>query len=75
MSAKILEFDPSRVVRPRYYTPIALRGRLLQMPPAKAEPNFTSTGKHAPSADAADQGAWSETARESGVQVSAGCAP
>ena len=28
--AKIIEFDPSRKVRPRYYTPEALRGRLLQ---------------------------------------------
>ena len=28
--AKIIQFDPSRKVRPKYYTPEALRGRLLQ---------------------------------------------
>jgi len=28
--AKVIQFDPSRKVRPKYYTPEALRGRLLQ---------------------------------------------
>jgi hypothetical protein len=28
--AKIIQFDPSRKVCPMYYTPEALRGRLLQ---------------------------------------------
>ena len=28
--AKIIQFDPSRKVCPKYYTPEALRGRLLQ---------------------------------------------
>jgi len=32
MPAKILEFDPNRRIPPRYYTPIAMRGRLLTMP-------------------------------------------
>jgi hypothetical protein len=37
MPAKILAFDPSRKVSPRHYTPIALRGRLLQMAPRAGE--------------------------------------
>ena len=37
MSAKILEFDPNRNVPPRHYTPIAMRGRLLQMPSRSTE--------------------------------------
>jgi hypothetical protein len=32
MSAKILAFDPNRRIPPRHYIPIAMRGRLLQMP-------------------------------------------
>ena len=28
--AKIIQFDPSRKASPKYYTPEALRGRLLQ---------------------------------------------
>jgi hypothetical protein len=28
--AKIIEFDPSRKVPPKHYTPEAMRGRLLQ---------------------------------------------
>ena len=28
--AKIIQFDLSRKIRPKYYTPEALRGRLLQ---------------------------------------------
>jgi hypothetical protein len=32
MSAKILAFDPYRRIPPRHYTPIAMRGRLLEMP-------------------------------------------
>ena len=37
MSAKILAFDPNRKVPPRHYTPIAMRGRLLQMRPRATE--------------------------------------
>jgi hypothetical protein len=33
MPAKILAFDPNRRIPPRHYTPIAMRGRLLIMPP------------------------------------------
>jgi len=42
MSAKILAFDPNRTVPPRHYTPIALRGRILQMAaqPAEAAPRW-----------------------------------
>jgi hypothetical protein len=32
MSAKILAFDPNRRIPPRHYTPIGMRGRLLEMP-------------------------------------------
>ncbi len=32
MPAKILAFDTTRRIPPRRYTPIAMRGRLLQMP-------------------------------------------
>jgi hypothetical protein len=37
MSAKILAFDPNHRVPPRYYTPIAMRGRLLHMPSPAAK--------------------------------------
>jgi hypothetical protein len=40
MSAKILEFDVNRRVPPRYYTPIAMRGRLLHMPSQGAKRAF-----------------------------------
>ncbi len=43
MSAKILAFDPNRKVRPRHYTPIAMRGRLLRMPSRTAEANSAIT--------------------------------
>jgi hypothetical protein len=69
MSAKILAFDPCRVVRPRYYMPIAMRGRLLQMPSPTAEPKFVSVAERTPSAAAAEQSAQSETARNSGIHV------
>ena len=42
MSAKILAFDPNRKVPPRHYTPIAMRGRLLQMPSRATERVSTS---------------------------------
>jgi hypothetical protein len=43
MSAKILMFDPNRRVPPRHYTPVAMRGRLLQMPRRDAELSEEST--------------------------------
>ena len=42
MSAKILAFDPNRRVPPRHYTPIAMRGRLLQMPSKITEATETA---------------------------------
>ena len=37
--AKIIQFDPSRKVPPKHYTPEAMRGRLLQfkLPTASVE--------------------------------------
>jgi hypothetical protein len=43
MSAKILAFDPNRRVPPRHYTPIAMRGRILQMPARLTEATPTTT--------------------------------
>jgi hypothetical protein len=43
MSAKILTFDPNRKVPPRHYTPIAMRGRLLQMPSQATKGTSKST--------------------------------
>jgi hypothetical protein len=45
MSAKILAFDVNRRVPPRHYTPIAMRGRLLQMPSRSTEETSTSASK------------------------------
>jgi hypothetical protein len=45
MSAKILAFDANRRVPPRHYTPIAMRGRLLQMPSRATEGTSTSAPK------------------------------
>jgi len=44
MSAKILAFDLNRKVPARHYTPIALRGRILYMPPRPAQNNEVSDG-------------------------------
>ena len=44
--AKILHFDPSRKVRPKYYTPEALRGRLLQFKSDSASVAAVSDAAH-----------------------------
>jgi hypothetical protein len=45
MSAKILAFDPNRKLPPRHYTPIAMRGQLLQMPPRATQGTSDSVAK------------------------------
>ncbi len=37
--AKIIQFNPSRKVRPMYYTPEALRGQLLQFKSSQLRSN------------------------------------
>jgi hypothetical protein len=45
MSAKILAFDPNRRIPPRHYTPIAMRGRVLQMPSRATEATSNAAAK------------------------------
>jgi hypothetical protein len=71
MSAEILAFDPNRRVRPRHYTPIAMRGRLLYMPSRTAEANSAVTFKEESSWCAVpySQRGRSQAGRESGTHI------
>ena len=56
MSAKILAFDPSRRIPARHYTPIAMRGRLLEMPARTFGPESKVEGSALPMAGNTDLG-------------------
>ena len=77
MSAKILNFDPNRRVPPRHYTPIAMRGRILQMPARIAEtsPELPSTSASSRSAAKSFAVEERKAAQKSGTQVSDVLAP
>jgi hypothetical protein len=56
--AKIIQFDPSRRVPPKHYTPEAMRGRLLQfkLPTTSVEADNVTTANAAGYLDGSGKG-------------------